>query len=160
MASIYNTIIVAARSVQEFVVCQFDVFFTMADFTSMSSQDLGLWLQEQGIPSEFCEKFEGAYLLVLAHKVTIRASYNKDDNIAVQRNRDELAKELRQDKPRKEIILSLARQTFQVRRTSVVSKAEDVSVTSLFSENCPTNMWYVMHFSIVYLLLWFISNAI
>ena len=86
---------------QEFVVCQFDVFLTMADFTSMSSQDLGLWLQEQGIPSEFCERFEGAYLLVLAHKVTIRASYNKDDNIAVQRNRDELAKELRQDKPRK-----------------------------------------------------------
>ena len=31
----------------------------------------------------------------------------------------------------------------------MVSKAEDVSVTSLFSD-FPTNMWYVMHFSIVY----------
>ena len=45
---------------------------------SMSSQDLGLWLQEQGIPNEFCEKFEGAYLVVLARKETIRASYNKE----------------------------------------------------------------------------------
>ena len=61
------------------------------------------------------------------------------DEIAVQRNQDELTKELRRDKPRKEIVLSLARQTFQTWRTSVLSEAEDVSVTSLlvsFPEFC------------------------
>ena len=31
----------------------------MADFAEMLSQDLGLWLQDQGIPIEFCEKFKG-----------------------------------------------------------------------------------------------------
>ena len=27
--------------------------------SSMSTIELGLWLEEQGIPKEFCEKFEG-----------------------------------------------------------------------------------------------------
>jgi hypothetical protein len=34
----------------------------MADFASMSSQDLGVWLQDQGIPGEYCEKFEDNFI--------------------------------------------------------------------------------------------------
>ena len=29
---------------------------------SMSVEDLSMWLQQQGIPSEYCEKFEGNLL--------------------------------------------------------------------------------------------------
>ena len=63
----------------------------------------------------------------------------EDDDVAVERNHAELTKELRRDKPRKEIVLSLARQTFQTRRSSVLTEAADVPVTSLlvnFPELC------------------------
>lgn len=72
-----------------------------------------------------------------------------DDEVAVERNHAELTKELRRDKPRKEIILSLSRQTFQSRRSNVLSEAADVSVTSLlvdYPELC--NLQVVMHISI------------
>lgn len=32
--------------------------------SSMSTVELGLWLEEQGIPKEFCEKFEGKFSFV------------------------------------------------------------------------------------------------
>ena len=34
----------------------------MDDLVSMSVEDLSMWLQQQGIPSEYCEKFEGNLL--------------------------------------------------------------------------------------------------
>lgn len=67
-----------------------------------------------------------------------------DDDVAVQRNRDELTKELKRDKPRKEIVLSLARQTFQGRRTGVLSDADDVSVTSLLTDYPEFCKYYVV----------------
>ena len=30
------------------------------NFSSMSTTDLVLWLKDQGIPDDFCDKFEGA----------------------------------------------------------------------------------------------------
>lgn len=67
-----------------------------------------------------------------------------DDDVAVQRNHDELTKELKRDKPRKEIVLSLVRQTFQVRRTDVLSDADDISVTSLLTDYPEFCKYYVV----------------
>ena len=58
----------------------------------------------------------------------------EDDDVAFQRNHGELTKELQRDKHRKEIVLSLTRQTYHGRRASVLSNAEDVCVQSLLSE--------------------------
>ena len=44
---------------------------TSVDFSCMSVEELGMWLQQQGIPSEFCEKFEGAYLLLPSRRVPV-----------------------------------------------------------------------------------------
>jgi hypothetical protein len=57
-----------------------------------------------------------------------------DDDVAAERNQNELRKELQRDKPRKEIVLALSRQTFQGRRNAVLSEAADVSVASLLIE--------------------------
>ena len=58
----------------------------------------------------------------------------EDDDVASHKNHEALIKELQKDKPKKEIVLSLARQTYPGRRASVLSDAEDVCVTSLLSE--------------------------
>ena len=47
---------------------------------------------------------------------------------------EELKKELQRERPKKEIVLSLARQTYSSRRAAVLSEAEDVCVSSLLSE--------------------------
>ena len=49
-----------------------------------------------------------------------------DDDVAISRNREELKKELQRERPKKEIILSLSRQTFCARRAEVLSEASDV----------------------------------
>ena len=49
-----------------------------------------------------------------------------DDDIAADRNKHELRKEIQRDKPRKEIVLALSRQTFQGQRNAVLSEAADV----------------------------------
>ena len=51
---------------------------------------------------------------------------------------------LGRDKPRKEIVLSLSRQTFLGRRSSVLSPAEDVCVWSLLSEYSELKKPYVV----------------
>ena len=45
-----------------------------------------------------------------------------------------MKKEVSKAKPRKEVVLALARQTFPERRSSVLSEAEDVSATSLLMD--------------------------
>ena len=50
----------------------------------------------------------------------------EDDDMATYRNREELRKELQRERPKKEIILSLSRQTFYSRRAEVLSEANDV----------------------------------
>ena len=57
-----------------------------------------------------------------------------DDDIALKRNHEELTKELHRDKPRKEIVLALARNTFQGRRTSILSETDDISIASLLTD--------------------------
>lgn len=54
--------------------------------------------------------------------------------MAIYRNREELRKELQRERPKKEIILSLCRQTFYSRRAEVLSEANDVCVASLLTE--------------------------
>lgn len=66
----------------------------------------------------------------------------EDDDIAFQRN----SEELQRDKPRKEILLSLSRQTYHGRRASVLSNAEDVCVQSLLSEYPELKKPYVVSF--------------
>lgn len=54
--------------------------------------------------------------------------------MAIARNRDELKKELQRERPKKDIVLALSRQTFFNRRAEVLSEATDVCVSSLLSE--------------------------
>ena len=50
-----------------------------------------------------------------------------DDNASTERNRNALSKELERPKPRKEVVLSLLRQTYRPRRDEVLSDSEDVA---------------------------------
>lgn len=54
--------------------------------------------------------------------------------MATYRNREELRKELQRERPKKEIILSLSRQTFYSRKAEVLSEANDVCVASLLTK--------------------------
>ena len=130
----------------------------MLCFCSLCSGCLHTYLSEVYIV--YAESFLMCAVHILSPLFNPEVRDTEDDNIAVQRNRDELAKELRRDKPRKEIVLSLARQTFQIRRTSVVSEAEDVSVTSLLSDFPELSNKYVVRnaFRYMYLLLWLIMQ--
>lgn len=56
-----------------------------------------------------------------------------DDDITVQRNNQLLIKELQKDRPRKEVLCSLARQTYSTRRQSILS-SEEATVACLFQE--------------------------
>ena len=56
------------------------------------------------------------------------------DDVAISRNREELKKELQRERPKKEIVLALCRQTFFARRADVLSEAADVCVSALLSE--------------------------
>ena len=68
-----------------------------------------------------------------------------DDGVAADRNKNELRKEIQRDKPRKEIVLALSRQTFQGRRSAVLSEAADVCVASLLTEYPEFNKAYVVN---------------
>ena len=57
-----------------------------------------------------------------------------DDEVVLQRNREELNKEVKKEKPKKEVILALSRHTFPERRALVVSESGDVTATSLLQE--------------------------
>ena len=46
-----------------------------------------------------------------------------DDDIAVQRNTQLLIKEVQKDRPRKEVVCSLARQTYSSRRQKILSSS-------------------------------------
>ena len=78
------------------------------------------------------------------HSTLFLVKDTEDDDVAFERNRGELTKELGRDKPRKEIVLSLSRQTFLGRRSSVLSPAEDVCVWSLLSEYSELKKPYVV----------------
>ena len=82
--------------------------------------------------------------VILAPLLLVRDT--EDDDVAFQRNSLELSKELQRDKPRKEVILSLTRQTYPVRRASVLSDAADVCVQSLLSEYPELKKPYVVCF--------------
>ena len=56
-----------------------------------------------------------------------------DDDIAVQRNNQLLIKELQKDRPRKEVVCSLARQTYSTRRQNILS-SEEATVAHLTQE--------------------------
>ena len=56
-----------------------------------------------------------------------------NDNITVQRNLQLLLKEVQKDRPRKEVVLSLARQTYSARRQNILSSSEEICVSLLSS---------------------------
>ena len=58
----------------------------------------------------------------------------EDDDIAFQRNADELKKELKREKPKKEIVMSLSRQTYNHCISSVLSSDEVVCASSLIAD--------------------------
>ena len=72
-----------------------------------------------------------------------------DDDVAADRNKIELRKEIQRAKPRKEIILALSRQTFKGQRNDVLSEAADVCVASLLTEYPELNKEYVVNAALV-----------
>ena len=54
--------------------------------------------------------------------------------MAYLRNREELTKELKREKPKKDVVLTLSRQTFFPRRADILSDSLDVCASSLLSE--------------------------
>ena len=57
-----------------------------------------------------------------------------EDDIAVKRNTELLSKELERDKPRKEIVLALARQTYSPRRARILSAPKEITSAALLQE--------------------------
>ena len=57
-----------------------------------------------------------------------------DDDITVQCNVQLINKEMQKDKPRKETVLSLARQTYSFRRHRILSGSDDLCVAVLLQE--------------------------
>lgn len=56
------------------------------------------------------------------------------DEVAAERNMQQLQQELERDSPRKEIVLSLARQTYSSRRTTILSEDEGASVRGFIQQ--------------------------
>lgn len=52
-----------------------------------------------------------------------------DDEITVQRNNQLLIKEVQKDRPRKEVVCSLARQTYSTRRQKIISTSDEMSIS-------------------------------
>ena len=57
-----------------------------------------------------------------------------DDDITVQRNMQLLIKEVQKERPRKEVVLSLARQTYSARRQKILSNSDEIYVSHLLQE--------------------------
>lgn len=55
------------------------------------------------------------------------------DAASNERNMNALKKEMDREKPRKDVVLSLLKQTFSTRRDEIVSDCSDVTVTSIIS---------------------------
>ena len=77
---------------------------------------------------------EVVFIFHTVHTMQTTVRSTDDDDIAAERNREELKKELQRERPKKEVILSLSRQTFFTRRAEVLSEATDVCVSSLLHE--------------------------
>ena len=56
-----------------------------------------------------------------------------NDTVSNERNLIALKKEMEKEKPRKDVILSLLHQTFQIRRDEILSDRNEVSVSSILS---------------------------
>ena len=56
------------------------------------------------------------------------------DDVAVARNLKALAKELGESTPRKDVVLSLTKQTFHSRRERILSESEELSFSMLLEE--------------------------
>ena len=68
-----------------------------------------------------------------------------NDEASSDRNIRALKKEMEKEKPRKECVLSLLRQTFSSRREDILSNS-DVSVTTLLADDKPSNLPYAVRF--------------
>lgn len=67
-----------------------------------------------------------------------------DDDVSVQRNTQQLAKELDKEKPRKEIVLTLARHTYTARRANILSESADITASSLLTQYNELKKSYVV----------------
>ena len=57
-----------------------------------------------------------------------------EDEVAGERNRQQLQRELEKDRPRKETILLLAKQTFTSRRSEILDESKEISASSILSK--------------------------
>ena len=74
-----------------------------------------------------------------------------NDEASSDRNIKALRKEMEREKPRKECVLSLLRQTFSSRREDILSNSSDVSVTTILSEHKALSLLYAVCFLVLYL---------
>lgn len=73
-----------------------------------------------------------------------------DDEVSLKRNIDQLSKEMEKERPRKEIVLSLVRQTFSYRRGDILSEATDITVSELLGKYPELKKPYVVSIAIYY----------
>lgn len=57
-----------------------------------------------------------------------------DDEVTLMRNNNLIEKELDKERPRKEILLSLVRQTYSARRQKILTESEEATATALLNE--------------------------
>ena len=93
--------------------------------------------------------------LVLARYPPLRDT--ADDIVTISRNVAALQKELERDSPRKEIVLSLARQTFIKRREEILIDSGEESATVLLNQLPELHKSYVVgsyNGQLPYMYLW------
>ena len=72
-----------------------------------------------------------------------------NDDITVQRNLQLLLKEVQKDRPRKEVVLSLAHQTYSARRQNILSSSEEICVSLLLQEYPFLKKTYIVGFPLI-----------
>ena len=88
----------------------------------------------EGTPKAKCGRpKQSLWALALTRYPPLRDACTGDDNTTLSRNIELLHKELQASRPRKEVVLTLAAQTYNSRREAVLSECEEVSATSLLA---------------------------
>lgn len=71
----------------------------------------------------------------------------RDDDVTITRNKNLIEKELGKERPRKEVLLSLVRQTYSSRRQQILTESEETTATALLQEFPVLKKIYVVYVS-------------
>ena len=94
-----------------------------------------------------CKRGRPKASVIMNRYPPVRVDSDFKDAATDERNKKTLLKELERENPRKEIVLSLLRQTFSNRREDVLSESADVSVRTILSTHPALTLPYAVSYN-------------